>query len=96
MPPPRSHPRPRFPSGPIVATPAALDVLSSDEIQSALQRHLSGDWGECSLADRQANELALHDDARLMSVYRSASGVRFWIVTEADRSATTVLLPEDY
>jgi hypothetical protein len=88
----------RFCPGQVVATPAALDALSSDEIQSALNRHLAGDWGDCDPEDRDANELALQSDERLFSVYHTRDGERkeFWIITEADRSATTVLLPEDY
>ena len=60
------------------------------------QRHQAGDWGDVSEHDRQENELSLKQGFRLLSVYRAASGVKFWIITEADRSATTVLLPQDY
>ncbi|MBN9519236.1 hypothetical protein J0H58_12060 [bacterium] len=84
------------PLGQIVATPAALGVLTQPEIVAALRRHASGDWGNVDAEDRAANDDALHDGTRLLSVYQSASGTTFWVITEADRSVTTVLLPDDY
>jgi hypothetical protein len=87
---------PRVPLGQIVATPAALAVLSQSEIVSALRRHAAGDWGEVDDHDRTANDDALQSGERLLSVYGSASETTFWVLTEADRSATTVLLPDDY
>lgn len=86
----------KFPLGRLVATPNALEHISDPEIMAALQRHLTGDWGDVDEHDREENELSLKEGFRLLSVYRSARGVKFWIITEADRSATTVLLPEDY
>jgi hypothetical protein len=86
----------KFPLGRVLATPNALESLTSADIHTALARHLSGDWGEVCEEDRKENERSLVHDLRLLSVYRSADGVKFWIITEADRSATTVLLPEDY
>lgn len=86
----------KFPLGQVVATPNALDRLTQADITSGLRRHVVGDWGEMDAEDRQANETALIENTRLFSVYRSGSGLKFWIITEADRSATTVLLPEDY
>ena len=59
-------------------------------------RHLSGDWGEVDEHDRQENESGLRNQFRLMSVYTLRTGVKIWIITEADRSATTILLPEEY
>lgn len=85
-----------FPLGRLVSTPAALEAIPPDEIQVALSRHLQGDWGECGPEDWEENELSLKEGYRLFSVYRSSAGTKFWIITEADRSATTVLLPEDY
>jgi len=85
-----------FPLGRIVATPNALSVLSAEDIGTALRRHQAGDWGNLSEDDRQANNQALANGARILSSYRSAGEVRFWIMTEADRSATTILLPQDY
>jgi hypothetical protein len=61
-----------------------------------LERHQAGDWGDVDEHDRQENELSLKSDFRLLSVYHAANGIKFWIITEADRSATTVLLPEDF
>ncbi len=61
-----------------------------------LQRHLDGDWGDISEEDREANNLALQNGGRLLSAYRMGSGVKLWVITEADRSVTTVLLPDEY
>ena len=89
-----SHPM--FPLGEIVATAHAMATLAHTDMQPALQRHVNGDWGEVEEDDREANERSLLHGDRLLSVYRSSKGVKFWIITEVDRSATTVLLPEDY
>lgn len=86
----------KFPLGRLVSTPNALEHIPNPDIMAALQRHLTGDWGDVDEHDREENELSLKEGFRLLSVYRSARGVKFWIITEADRSATTVLLPEDY
>ncbi|NBV21813.1 MAG: hypothetical protein EBS05_07815 [Proteobacteria bacterium] len=86
----------KFPLGRLVATPNALEHIPNPDIMAALQRHLTGDWGDVDEHDREENELSLKEGFRRLSVYRSVKGVRFWIITEADRSATTVLLPEDY
>lgn len=85
-----------FRLGRICATPNALATLSQPEILSGLQRHQAGDWGDVDQDDRQANDQALKDGTRLFSVYQSANGMKFWIITEADRRVTTVLLPQDY
>jgi hypothetical protein len=86
----------RFPLGQTVITPNALSNLLSVDVLLALGRHASGDWGEVNAEDWQSNQLALGRGERLLSAYRSAAGVKFWIITESDRSVTTVLLPEDY
>ena len=86
----------KFRIGHIVSTPNALASLTYDEIQVALSRHMAGDWGNVSAEDKAANDLALVERTRILSVYHSANGTKFWIITEADRSATTILLPEDY
>ncbi|MBU6399696.1 MAG: hypothetical protein KGS61_05210 [Verrucomicrobia bacterium] len=86
----------KFPLGRCCVTPAALDCLSGEDIASALQRHASGDWGDACRADRKENELSLREGFRLFSVYHTADGIKFWVITEADRSVTTVLLPDDY
>ncbi len=91
--------RPRnvsFPFGQLVATPGALQAIPILEFFSAFQRHLIGDWGALDAEDWKANDRALIDGTRLFSVYESVSGIRFWIITEADRSVTTVLLPSEY
>lgn len=89
-------PKPKFRLGRTVATQALTKVVSSDEVRIALGRHLSGDWGNLCEEDKQANELALKVGSRLFSSYQTESGIKFYIITEADRSSTTALLPEDY
>ncbi len=88
----------KFALGQVVATPGALDALET-AVQSALDfisRHASGDWGEVDEHDRKENELSLQQGFRLMSVYTLRTGVKIWIITEADRSSTTILLPDEY
>ena len=85
-----------FPVGNVVITPNALDQLTPADTQRGLQRHQVGDWGDLGEEDWKENDNALRTGLRLLSVYRSASGVTFWVITEADRSATTLLLPDDY
>ena len=91
-----SLPRALFRVGRICSTPNALGTLSPDDILSGLQRHQAGDWGDVCDEDRLANDSALEEGTRLFSVYHSGTRVKFWIITEADRRVTTVLLPEDY
>ena len=86
----------KLPLGRIVATPAALGTVSQPDIVAALRRHAVGDWGDVTPDDRAANDDALRSGERLLSVYQSAIGTTFWVLTEADRSVTTVLLPDDY
>lgn len=90
------NPVAKFRLGQITATPNALSVLSQQDVNRGISRHQAGDWGDVTAHDREANEAALVDGSRLWSVYHSTAGVKFWIITEADRSLTTVLLPEDY
>ncbi len=85
-----------FRLGRILSTPNALEHLSQEDILRGLQRHHAGDWGDVDEHDRAANDQALREGTRLFSVYHSAKGVKFWIITEADRRTTTVLLPKDY
>src|ERR1035441_5638186 len=85
-----------FELGQTVITRNALDTLHPDDVQASLTRHARCDWGECCKEDAAENEFALGKYLRLFSVYRDRNGIKFWIITEADRSATTVLLPEDY
>lgn len=91
-----SEPTARFCLGQIVATPNALEHIPNNEILVALGRHSRGDWGELDAEDLKSNERALKLGGRLFSAYHSIQKTKFWIITEADRSATTVLLPEDY
>lgn len=86
----------KFSPGRIFITRAALQVLPSFEVFSALARHLAGDWGEVGEEDWQANEAALVRGERILSVYKTSDGTKFWIITEQDRSLTTILLPSDY
>lgn len=86
----------KFRLGRLVATTNAVKTLTHDDTLNALNRHRTGDWGDLDQEDKKANDRALIEGSRLLSAYHSASGVKFWIITEADRSATTVLLPEDY
>ncbi len=86
----------KFPLGRIVATPGVLAAVPPDEMQSALRRNHRGDWGELCAADRSENERSLGDGCRLMSVYHTKAGVKFYIITEGDRSTTTALLPDEY
>jgi hypothetical protein len=85
-----------FRLGHIVATPNALANLSQKDILNGIQRHQAGDWGELSEDDKRENQFSLEKGLRMLSAYRAENGTKFWIITEADRSATTVLLPEDY
>ena len=88
----------RFFPGQVVATPGALEVIhaSGEPAYDFLMRHLTGDWGELSDTDKAENELSVREGFRILSAYTLKTGVRFWIITEADRSATTFLLPEEY
>lgn len=88
----------KFPLGRLLATPGALKALVDAEEDPAtyICRHASGDWGELCEEDKQENELSLREGFRILSAYKLHTGVKIWIITEADRSATTILLPEDY
>lgn len=87
-----------FPLGRLMATPGALAALSESGQSPAvfLARHASGNWGLVDEEDRLLNDEALRDGSRLLSAYETERGVRLWIITEADRSATTILLPDEY
>ena len=85
-----------FALGRTVATPSVLETIPPDEIFAALRRHQSCDWGDLCPKDKWSNDRAVREGERLLSVYLSEDGIKFWIITEADRSVTTVLLPEDY
>jgi hypothetical protein len=87
---------PRFELGRIVATQGVLTKANVPEITEALLRHARGDWGDVGEEDREENELSLAEGLRLLSSYRTESQEVFWIITEWDRSLTTVLLPSEY
>lgn len=85
-----------FSLGGLFATPGVLSEISPGERLAALARHSRCDWGECDPEDWQANDEAVDQELRLFSVYIDRNGVKFWIITEADRSVTTILLPDEY
>ena len=87
-----------FPLGDLVATPRALNALEKNGIvpMRLIARHMRGDWGNVPHDDAAANTEALRIGARLLSSYALSDSARIWIITEADRSATTLLLPEEY
>ena len=89
----------RFPLGQVVATPGALRLLEEKRVspELLLKRHQNGDWGVVCLSDRHANEDALRLGERLLSAYVVGGDAdKLWIITEADRSVTTILKPEEY
>lgn len=85
-----------FEIGFIYVTKGAFAQLDPEAVQEALRRHARCDWGEVCKEDAQANDDALKTGERLVSLYRDSKGVKFWIITEADRSATTILIPDEY
>ena len=85
-----------FSLGRLLITPAAQAVLTQDDLLTALNRHARGDWGVVGPEDKAENDLSLKQGFRILSAYESSSGEKFWIITEAGREATTVLLPSDY
>ncbi|MFP3479383.1 hypothetical protein [Burkholderia ambifaria] len=95
---PNHPPRLRFKLGRILATPAALSVMTNANVSviHLLIRHACGDWGDLSESDREQNELAVEAGSRILSSYVLAGGQTVWLITEWDRSMTTLLLPGDY
>jgi len=93
---PKHEEKAAFSLGLVVATPGAMEQLNPVDRMAALARHSNGDWGDACPEDWAENELSLKEGFRLFSIYHSKAGVKFWIITEADRSATTILLPEEY
>jgi hypothetical protein len=90
--------KPLFDLGQLVATPGALAALekSGQSPMAFLSRHVMGDWGELSEDDRKENQFSLEMGFRLLSSYQTNAGERMWVITEADRSCTTILLPDEY
>jgi hypothetical protein len=88
----------KFAPGRTLATPGALAAFqaSGDDPLAYLIRHLAGDWGELSPEDARENDFSVVHGWRILSAYRLSTGVRFWLITESDRSSTTFLLPSEY
>ncbi|MES2879541.1 MAG: type I restriction endonuclease subunit M [Pseudomonadota bacterium] len=91
-------PAPRFALGQLLSTPGALQLMQDNDVEpmALLQRHVQGDWGTVCAQDAQSNEEALACGARVMSSYLLPGGGVIWIITEADRSTTTCLRPDEY
>ena len=86
----------KFELGTLLATAGAVNAIPSDDILVGVARHANGDWGDVGTEDWERNDEALKSGDRLLSAYVAPNGTRFWIITECDRSATTVLLPDEY
>ena len=86
----------QFPTGRLLCTPGAMDHVGVEEMMAAYYRHREGDWGDVCPGDWRSNDQAIRSGMRILSAYHTSTGQKFWIITEADRSATTILLPEDY
>jgi hypothetical protein len=82
--------------GRVVITPNALGAIQSEDIAQAILNHSRGNWGEVCPEDAQENDRSLVEGCRILSAYSDRQGRKFWIITEGDRSVTTILLPEDY
>ena len=85
-----------FELGRLLITANAQATLDAADVLEAIQRHATGDWGELCEEDREENQLSVREGFRILSSYTDRNAIKFWIITEADRSATTVLLPDDY
>lgn len=88
--------KPKFSLGKLYATPGALEALHAAGHPLTVARHAQGDWGDLGPEDRAANDEALRTGGRIFSSYDLPGGGRVWVITEADRSSTTVLLPDEY
>lgn len=86
----------KFRIGQVVITPAVKAEVPVEEALQGLMRHANCDYGDMPEEDKETNQAALEHGGRIMSAYTTANGTKFWIITEADRSVTTILLPEDY
>lgn len=87
---------PKLRMGRLVVTPGVIIALTPDDIGRAIVRHVGGDWGDLDAHDWKRNDESLEHGGRLFSQYFAQDGTKFWIVTECDRSVTTILLPEEY
>jgi hypothetical protein len=90
--------QPKFALGRLVATPGALRALAraGEDPLSYVSRHVSGDWGDLCDDDKKENDYSIANELRILSAYTLSTGVKIWIITEADRSSTCVLLPSEY
>ena len=93
-----NEPKPLFNLGQIVGTPGALIAMEEAKLPPVelLLRHVTGDWGDLEDEDKEENELSVKRGFRIMSAYNLETDVKVWVITEWDRSATTILLPEEY
>lgn len=89
---------PLFSPGQIVATPGAIEAMNENDCLPAtlLAKHISGDWGSVDAEDAATNDAAVIHGDRILSSYRIGENVRIWLITEWDRSVTTILLPSEY
>lgn len=85
-----------FNTGRVYMIPGIQRELSMASTLNALARHMAGDWGDLDEEDRSANDESVRFGGRILSAYVDRRQTRFWIITEADRSSTTILLPEEY
>jgi hypothetical protein len=90
--------KPLFSLGALVSTPAALQALerTGEDARTFIRRHITGDWGDLPEADKQENDVSLDVPLRILSAYTLKDQTKIWIITEADRSSTCILLPDDY
>ena len=85
-----------FALGQLVSTPSIPETFTPEETAKCLARHQSGDWGDTCSADKRLNDLAVKDGGRLISSYKFEDGRKLWVITEHDRSVTTLTKPEEY
>jgi hypothetical protein len=86
----------KFQLGRLLASQGVMETHEGEDLRPYLARHASGDWGDVSKGDAKLNDWALVDGTRLLSAYTLVNGLKVWVITEADRSSTTVLLPSEY
>lgn len=89
---------PLFSLGEVVSTTGALEAMRAANVSplALLHRHLRGDWGNLDKHDKQLNDQAVNDGSRIFSAYDITPTAKIWLITEADRSTTTFLLPSEY
>ena len=90
-----------FVSGCVYLTRGVNDLVAESSafaefVSNAFKRHIQGDWGDLPQGDRESNDQAVMDGSRLLSAYVKEGQPKIWIITEADRSATTILFPDEY